>query len=202
MKRLFVGIMSLLVVASAAALPRVSSALTMVPLNLANLMDAELVFRGTCTAADAHFMKLPGSNMQSPVTTYTFPVQPDGKLKGDVPDTVTFTQYGVSPADAKKLGTASIQGIPYYDVGKEYVLFLTRGDSGLAATKGLGQGRFTVTLTPEGKAQVVNDYGNKNLFNGVPASSSLSKALSTTGVAPGTKGPIDYDAFVKLLQTK
>ena len=72
--------------------------------------------------------------------------------------------------------------------------------AGLCAPVGLGYGSFTVAESPEGKKLMVNNYGNKGLFKGLPAAATISKALSTAGVQPETQGPVEYDSFVRLVK--
>ena len=67
--------------------------------------------------------------------------------------------------------------------------------------KGLGVGKFNFVTGPDGKTQVVNDYGNKSLFVGLPSTSKVTKALSTGGVTSGAQsGPLDYGSFKMMFQ--
>ncbi|MFH0798678.1 MAG: hypothetical protein V2A66_00665 [Pseudomonadota bacterium] len=181
-----------------------AKATQVVGVNMSDLMQANVAFTGTCTGADARVMDEPGGKSKIPVTTYTFSVSSDNILKGDVPGTFSFTQLGVSRAEARRLGTSSVMGMPSYEVGKEYTLFLTSASElGLRSTIGLGQGKFNVTTTQDGKKQVVNDRGNKGLFLNLPQTKAMSKALGTANISaavPPAGGPVDYDAFVKMVR--
>jgi hypothetical protein len=170
-------------------------ALTVTEHNMGNLMDADIAFTGACDSANPHV-----DERGLLVTTYTFSVTE--VLKGDVPTPFTFTQWGAARADAERLGGVTSEGLPVYGVGSQYTIFLTCSSaSGLCASKGLGYGSFAVTEDAEGKAQAINGYKNKGLFNNMPA--KASKALSTGGIAVTPKeGAIPYESLrqaVKLL---
>jgi hypothetical protein len=173
-----------------------------VSLNISDLMQAGVAFTGTCTKAEAFVMKRPGVEGGLLVTTYEFAVSE--VLKGDVPSTFSFTQWGASRADAAKLNKAFIYGPPLYELGKEYTLFLaSQSKLGLRAPVGLGQGKFTVVKGADGKKQVVNETGNKALFTNLPATKAMTKALSAGGIRVGVeapKGPIDYDSFKEVVK--
>lgn len=174
------------------------------PINISDMARADLVFTGKCTGVDPHLMQVAGQQGTLPVTTYTFSVPEDGVIKGDVTKTFKFTQAGMSREDSRRLGVMYIIGTPAYEVGKEYILFLSNETSlGLRTTVGFGQGKFSVIADKDGKKQVVNEAGNKGLFVNVPTTKAMTKALSagrSSTEAGGVQGPIDYDAFVQMVR--
>ncbi len=195
MKRIMLAFAGIVICAVALHAAPLSATQTL-QVNLSDLNQAQLVFTGTCTARDAHIK----NGMLE--TTYTFKVPAEGVVKGNVPETFQFTQWGGSIEDAKRLGVPAPSGIVSYEIGKEYTLFLT-GESklGFRSPVGLGQGKFNVVQGPDGKKQVVNDFNNKSLFVGLPASKSMTKALSTGGIQGGQQGgPIDLENFQKMIK--
>ena len=174
-----------------------------ISLNISELMQAEVVFTGVIESAEAKVIKIPNKRGEILVTTYT--VNVSDVLKGDVPKTFTFTQWGATRAEAARLGKPFIYGPPLYDVGKEYTLFLASESSlGLTAPIGLTQGKFLVVRDAKGKAMVVRQYGNKSLFRNLPQTKAMTKALSAGGikadVAPSA-GPMDYDNFKAVVES-
>lgn len=168
--------------------------------NINDLMTAELIFTGTCTAADAGFLR---GNKGMVITTYTFKVQPANVVKGSVPSEFTFRQVGASPENLAKLGSIFKANTPSYEVGKDYLLFVTSETNlSLRTTVGFGAGSFSVVTDANGKKTVVNAAGNSNLFKDVPQTKSMTKAMSAGGVSAGAKtsGPMDYDSFIKMVK--
>lgn len=157
--------------------PILARADSAIPVNMAQLVGrAETIFKGTCTAV------APGQNRGLAVTDYTFQVAE--WVKGSGPSPFTFSQW-------------TIKGSPTYEVGQEYWVFLRCSPRGLCSTIGNEQGKFTV-IRQEGKSQVVNGRGNVDLFEGAKAQ-GLSKAMSVGGVSAGASGPIDEEAFRKMV---
>lgn len=182
-----------------------AKAVVVLPVNMADLMNAEVIFTGTCVGVDAHLTQTPNGRGEVLVTTYTFLVPRDGVLKGEVPETFKFTQYGASREDERRLGRQiTMNPLPQYEVGKEYMLFLTAESKlGLRSPIGMGQGKFSIITTSDGKKQAVNDKGNEGLFGGLPETKGVKKALSVGGITPQAlpaKGPVDYDAFVRMVR--
>ena len=177
-----------------------------VSLNITELMQGDVAFTGVCIKADSRIMKRAGIKGGLLVTTYSFNVSNVSEvLKGDVPSTFSFTQWGASRAEALRLGKPFIYGPPLYEVGKEYTLILTSESRlGLRAPVGLSQGKFAVIRGPEGKVQVVNEIGNKGLFRNLPATKAMTKALSAGGIQRGAEvaaGPMDYNSFNEVVKT-
>jgi hypothetical protein len=166
-------------------------------INMDQMMNAPVIFTGKCVGAEAKALETGGRTL--PVTTYTFEVT--DSIKGDVPATFSFTHLGASRADSARLGLGYVPGMPHFEVGKEYTVFLTSETKlGLRGVMNLGAGKFNMVKGSDGKAQVVNDYGNKGLFRGAEKSSSMTKAMSAGGVKPGAAGPVDYDGFVRMVR--
>lgn len=171
------------------------------PINFADLSRASVAFMGVCTAVDAHIMKMEnGPGLL--VTTYTFSVEPPNVIKGNIPSTYSFTTLGSSNAAAVRFGVSNVIGAPDIEVGKEYVVFLNPTSRlGLTSIVGLNQAKFNVVIGPGGKKQVINDMGNNGLFKNLPASASVSKALSVGKVSETSlpeSGAIDYDKFINM----
>ena len=174
-----------------------------VSVSLPGLLKADLVFRGTCTGAETYMMYHPKVPRGLLVTTYTFSVAGDGVIKGDISETISFTQWGAPLVESRQFKSPFIVGMPHYEVGKEYTVFLTSESVlGLRSTIGLGVGKFNVITDPGGKKMVVNDYGNRGLFRGIMKRPSVTKALSAAGVRPDqpVKGPVGYDDFISVVR--
>jgi hypothetical protein len=189
---------AILFVAAAGLYAGQALATQVAPVNVSGLLKAELAFRGTCTGAETYIMyhtKVPRGLL---VTTYTFSVPGDGVIEGDVPETMSFTQWGAPRVESMKFNAPFVIGMPTYEVGKEYTVFLTSvSELGLRSTIGLGYGMFKVTMDPGGNRMVVNNYNNRGLFRGLTAMPSVTKALNAAGVPskrPVT-GAIGYDDF-------
>lgn len=173
-----------------------------VGLNMEDLMKAKVAFTGVCTKAEAGVMERPGKSGGILVTRYTFEVS--DVMKGDVPKTFSFVQWGATRDEAARLGKAFVYGPPLYNVGSEYTLFLTSESRlGLRAPVGLGQGKFLVIRGPEGKAMVVNEFNNRALFRNLPQTKAMTKALTAGGIEAGVTappGPMDYDSFKAVVE--
>lgn len=193
-KHILAGIALLLILIP---IPSIAPADQALDISMEDLARCELAFRGRLVKAEASLLYKEGFKGGMAVTNYTFDVS--DVLKGDVPKTFSFTQAGASQVDSKKLGKPFIYGAPTYVVGKEYVLFLTKENKlGLRAPVGLKSGKFQVTVMPDGKAMVANEFSNKAVFKNLPQTKAMTKALSTGGIKSGaqpTTGPVDYDAF-------
>lgn len=174
------------------------------PVNIADLAGrADTALVGKCIGAQAYLKNLPDGKGRMLVTTYTFSVSE--RIKGEIPDMSAFgfTQLGASPDEARRLGAATVIGMPIYNVGGEYAVFLTKESGlGLRSTVGMGQGKFQVITSKDGAKQVVNESGNKNLFVNLPSTKAMTKALSAGGIpaerAPAG-GPVGYDSFMRIV---
>lgn len=120
-------------------------------------------------------------------------------LKGRNEGTVTFMQF------AGGIGEARNFHLPRYSVDEEVVLFLyPESQYGFTSPVGEGQGRFLVrhdALT--GKRTLVNDRGNRNLYQPLQASTAqsrlkLSSAERTLVAQPN--GAADLNTFRSLVR--
>jgi hypothetical protein len=94
-------------------------AMTASPVTLDRLTtSAGRIFRGVCLSAEVGIVEYAGARI--PATTYTFEIREH--LKGGGGPTVTFRQVGTPTAGAGDLGRAA--GLPVYEPGLEYVIFL------------------------------------------------------------------------------
>lgn len=175
------------------------------PVNMSDLATADVIFTGTCTGITPQIKE--GQNgSRMPVTALTFSVSDVIKGNGGIVSgsTFEFTMFGVTYENAKRLGVMQLANTPAYEVGKKYTLFLTPQSSlGLRSTIGIGQGKFSVSETADGKKQAVNEFNNKGLFMNMPPSRSTTKALEAAGIAPAgppASGPLDYESFVRFVK--
>lgn len=185
-------------------IPTMASASFVLPVNIEAMVEkADVAFTGVCIEAETMVIHPDAVKDGLLVTSYTFEVAPDGVLKGIVPEKFTFRQWGATKDQADAYGATYPVGIPHYQKGNTYTLFLTAESVlGLRAPVGLGQGNFNM-IKGAGKANmVVNDYGNKSLFKDIAASPKVTKALSAAGMTKAKlpEGPVDYDAFKELVK--
>lgn len=170
---------------------------TVVPQDIAKLAKADVAFMGMCTEATA---KLEGSLL---VTVYKFSVPSGGVIKGNIGNTFTFTQWGASKEESKKLGMPFVIGIPAYKVGNEYTLFLTAPSKrGFRAPIGLGYGKFNMVRGANGKLMAENDFGNRSLFTNASKLKGVSKAMSVAGIKSTavSGGPIDFESLKTVVE--
>jgi hypothetical protein len=159
------------------------------------LQSSQRIFVGTCISVEDD------ATGSIPFTVYTFEVLE--KIKGVSVDTITIRQFGLSKPIAVGNGlvrTMTIQGMPTYESGKEYLLFLV-GESpiGLSSPVGLAQGVFR--YRHEG---FVNALDNRNLARGLPENWLRAKGLTrkrADDLMRLQKGPIDAGFFVDVLKT-
>jgi hypothetical protein len=112
-----------------------------------------------------------------PATVYTFRVEQG--LKGTFSNTITIKQIGVAePVEDPNTGviTFPIDGIPVYEPGHRYLLFLN-GTSTIGFTSPVGGTYGAFAVSPEGKA--ANGFNNAGLLGGENSGShkSLSREL-------------------------
>lgn len=134
------------------------SAISVRTVNVVEMVEkAEKVFHGKC---------LSRQNLEDstnlPIVEYTFEVRQaiKGVSDGEI---VVFRQV-----DGTEGGRPGIRGIPQYDVGQEFLLFLRKeSPRGLTSPVGMGQGTFRVHKNGPGKIEVMNLAGNRNLLLGL-----------------------------------
>jgi hypothetical protein len=120
---------------------------------------------------------------------------------------VMFRQY--APAARLRSGHGATQAGKYstaeYQMGQELVLFLyPESQYGLTSPVGAGQGRFRVLREASGGALIVNEAGNRGLFENV-ATSAKQSGVSLSGVEqrmmlarPGS--PVELSTFLGLVK--
>lgn len=129
-------------------------------LNLAELTTrAERIFLGEVLS------RTTGQDpLGHPATVYTFTVEQ--RLKGSVSDTITIKQIGVAePVQDPNTGviTFPIDGIPVYEPGYRYLLFLN-GTSTIGFTSPVGGAYGAFAVSADGQA--VNGLNNAGLLRG------------------------------------
>ncbi len=156
-------------------------------LNLAELTaKAERIFLGEVVS------RTTGRDpLGHPATVYTFRVEQG--LKGSVSDTITIKQVGVAePVEDPNTGviTFPIDGIPVYEPGHRYLLFLN-GTSTIGFTSPIGGAYGAFAVSPEGKA--ANGFNNAGLLGG--ENSASHKSLSRE-VSQHKRGPINLPDLI------
>ena len=157
-------------------------------LNLSALVDrAERIFLGEVLS------RVSGADSLGLIATvYTFRVE--RLLKGTSSPTVTIKQAGAPEAvedPATGVVTVPIHGLPTYQPGQRYLLFLNgTSDIGFTSPVGLGYGAFRVL--PDGRA--VNSLNNAGLLR------DMSQPAVTAADAPlrgHTRGPVGLSALIE-----
>lgn len=155
---------------------------------------ADLIFVGTCltrTVKDA-----------TPVhTEYTFKIETPVKGALQAGEVFTLRQWGGLPntATPKGLTGPRLLGMPSYDPGQSYMLFLGQPtQAGFRVPVGLGQGVFHVTKSADGATVVQNEMGNRFLF---PAEAA-PVVKSGKAVQPPARaaGPLRLNDFIQTIQ--
>ncbi|MFQ5627547.1 MAG: hypothetical protein ACE5I1_02205 [bacterium] len=164
--------------------------------NVAELTTlADRIFIGACLSVETKSMTIEGQN--AIVTEYTFEVTQ--AIKGVAGKSIVFRQFGPSQ------GAGSIVGMPVYEIGKSYMLFL-RKDSPYKLTSpiGFGQGAFLVFANSNGALQAVNAFGNGGLFkeknNNAPVLRKPSMNLTEQKLLQRKAGPVDIESLVSLVK--
>ncbi len=132
-------------------------------------------------------------NLQTVVVT----LRVEDTLKGQAGETFTFRQFIWDVREG--------QAAAGYKKGQHLLILLTQPSRyGLSSPVGLGQGRFHLRRTPEGKELALNEYANAALFRGV------DKQLARRGIRlpPGLQqmvqdhrsGPLPMERLEKLIR--
>jgi hypothetical protein len=174
-----------------------------VSVGMTDYVKADVAFTGVCTGAETYLMAHPKLAGSLVVTRYKFSIPGDGVLTGNVSKDFSFTQWGAPRKECRKLGLPYFMGIPFYEVGKEYTVFLTsETELGLRSTIGLGYGKFDVIPVAGGGRVLVNDYGNKYLFKGIVDKPIVTKSLGVSGAKSieTRGGPVDYNSFIEIFK--
>ena len=160
---------------------------TVRPMNLEEMVqNSGAIFLGECTGAQSG-----RDDRGLPSTTYTFRVLKS--VRGAAGKTVTIKQFGLKDIDLRSSQVFQVPGMPAYEPGRRYLLFLTQESShGFCAPVGLMQGALRVFEQPGRATLAVNSVGNANLFRGLQDRSDLQRHASLTQ----TKGPVALDALL------
>lgn len=151
-------------------------AASVLPLGLERLHgDAEHIFLGTCVANESRF----DADSQMIATFTTFRV--DTPLKGTRESSFTFKQVGGATAD----GTLVVPGVPKFEPGKEYLLFLPPASNlGFSSPIGLEQGSFSVYRSG-GETYASNGRQLSQLLEKVPAHAIPAEVRAKLATVPG-----------------
>src|SRR5690606_18645576 len=85
----------------------------------------------------------------------------------------------------------ALPGMPTYEVGKEYMIFLTGPGTGpgFQCPVGLGQGAFLVTRNPStGKTSVRNAFRNTNLLTNLAVNKAAEDMVSQSPATRSMRG--------------
>lgn len=154
------------------------------------------LFHGRCIAVKEIFQP----NAIS-YTEYTFEIL--NSVKGLAKEQITFRQFGLIHPVKLPDGTiflGRITGMPVYEKGKEYLLFLLPDSRlGLTSTAGLFQGSFKIFQNERGEKYAMNPVNNRGLMLGLPAAKKRLLKTSSHAIAPN--GAIELRSFLQLIQS-
>ncbi len=178
------------------ALP--ASALSILPLPLDRIVDsATLAFQGKCLSNRTE--RDPQTGL---IVTYTtFQIQ--DALKGSLSDTHTIKQIGgqLAGADDSTL-VKQIEGVPRFEPGESYVLFLNGiSSAGFSSPVGLGQGTFKLLQGAQGQ-QVTNGRDFREMTAGQPRQLWSQSVQSQFDQPAGRLDMMDLDEFKAYVRKK
>lgn len=166
------------------------------PETLDDMSRADLIIRVQCEEKRKGTFTHPETKEDFPVWLYTF--RTGEVLKGSAGATFKLQQWAIpSGEESGKRQYVPFSGTTSFDVGKEYLLFLSVPSLGFRTVLGFDQGKFNVTEDAQGKSMVVNPYNNRGLLKGV-SPKGLSKSQQETLKIPA--GPISYDELAPLIR--
>jgi len=167
-------------------------ATTVRPLSLKQITsNAKTVFYGKCLKVQPIEESAPGI----PAVEYTFLVKQG--IKG-VSEGQTFVFRQVRSGDN---GAPGIPGVPEYQPGQEYMLFLHgKSARGLTSPVGLQQGTFKAVKTGDGRMGLINLLNNRNLTYGLSDAGAADTGLSTQEYEElKRQGAIPVDRFTAIV---
>jgi hypothetical protein len=175
---------------------------SIVKMNLSEMVNRSgRIIVGTCIAIEEKTVQSQNGGEIS-YTNYTFSVAKS--IKGDAGATMEVRQFLYPSANSSGRVHTKIVGMPTYELNHEYLLILTAESKlGLSAPVGLPQGYFKVSNAKTGGKEVVNGMNNAGLFHKFPSDGRLFKQTlnpSEARVLAQKQGPIQYDAFVGILE--
>ena len=156
---------------------------------------SERIFVGVCVSVEQKQLDLNNGSFMT-YTEYTFEILQS--IKGVSGEKIVLRQVGLAK------GPGSIIGMPTYETGEKYLLFL-REDSeyGLTSPIGLGQGAFKIFKASNGADLAINTFGNRGLFHRMDSKRLAKKTLKQEEKAMlnQTSGPVGLENFVGLIKT-
>ena len=178
------------------ALP--ARATSVLPLYLDQIIDgAAIAFHGSCIDN-----RVERDTQTGLIVTYTtFQVQ--DVLKGQVAPVHTIKQIGGRlPGAAGSIEVRRIEGVPQFEVGQSYVVFLYGVSSaGFSSPVGLGQGKFDVLPGPAGP-QVTNGRDFKEMTANRPALLLPQSAQTKLDQAQGQVDRLGLDEFKQFVRER
>lgn len=169
-----------------------ASAAMVLPLGLDRLHgDAKLVFLGECLGNSVEFDKQSGR-----VVTYTtFEVLET--YKGKLGSSHTIKQIGGNLPEANL--NVRIPGVPQFEVGKRYVVFLPPVSKlGFASPVGLGQGMFMVKTGETGAQMISNGRDVGELMENMAQSKMPSRVADKLRAMPDKELPANAKARAEM----
>jgi len=180
----------------------VSEGYQIIEMNLpAIVSNAEIGFRGVCEKREVRTIYPVSAPTGVIVTHYVFAIKE--MLKGKAENPFEVDQYGVSRAEAIKMGAPYAVGFTQFEPGKEYVVYWSEMSRlGVRTPLGMDQGVFDIVYDNKGRTMVVNKFSNANLFKQISKGSPVTKTLKSVNidVSNPPKGPISYDDFKTIVE--
>jgi len=174
------------------ALGASASAATVLPLGLERLHgDAQNIFLGECLSNAVELDKQSGR-----VATYTtFEVLET--FKGKPARSHTIKQVGGNLPEANL--NVRIPGVPQFEVGKRYVVFLPPASNlGFATPVGLSQGMFTVKTDDQGAQMVSNGRDVGELMENMAQSKMPGRIADKLRAMPDKELPANAKARAEM----
>ena len=171
-------------------------ATSVLPLYLDQIIDAAAIaFHGSCINN-----RVERDTQTGLIVTYTT-FQVRDVLKGRVAPAHTIKQIGGRlPGAAGSIEVRQIEGVPQFEVGESYVVFLYGVSSaGFSSPVGLGQGKFDVLPGPAGP-QVTNGRDFKEMTANRPALLLPQSAQTKLDQAPGQVDRLGLDEFKQFVR--
>ena len=137
-------------------------ATSVVPMNLVDLTArSSRIFEGVCTTISHGTVKDVAGTTDIPVVHYTFTIKDN--LRGTEGQTITVSHLGTFQDGRHFFMKPEWLGIPNYQVGRSYLLFLNQNSvNGLCAPMGMVQGVFEIK-----DQQAYNLAGNDHILTGM-----------------------------------
>lgn len=174
------------------ALVGAASAATVLPLGLERLHgDAQSIFLGECLSNKVELDKQSGR-----VVTYTA-FEVIEAYKGKPGRSLTIKQVGgdLPNSDLR----TRVPGVPSFEVGKRYVVFLPpKSDLGFASPVGLSQGKFNIKINELGEQMVSNGRDVGELMENMAASKMPPRMADKLRAMPDKEKPANVKARAEM----